>query len=155
MTVTILVAVVASVVLDALLDDVRIWGVAEDRVVGVGPGVELAVTYPAVARPGLAAPLRLEVVRDGGFTADIELAVPTSYLRIWDENGLYPTPKEWRSEGDRVVLVFDPPRGGKRFTFFYDARIEPAVQRGRDGYVAVLEGGEPAVIVRFRTRVLP
>ena len=37
----------------------------------------------------------------------------------------------------------------------YDARIQPAQQSGRDGYVAVLEDDVPVVTVRFHTRVPP
>ena len=151
----VLALVMASLVVDAASEDLAIWGVESRVVVDRQPGVELAVQHTEVARPGLAAPLRVTVTRDGGFDDDIEIGIPARYLALWDLNGLYPEPKDTRSEGERVVFTFDPPEGGDRFEWLLDWRIEPAVQAGRSGYVAVLDGGQPEAIVRFHTRVMP
>ena len=37
----------------------------------------------------------------------------------------------------------------------YDAYIQPAAQRGRDGTLAVLTDGREVARVSFRTRLLP
>jgi len=48
------------------------------------------------------------------------------------------------------------PRHGDTLVVSYDGRIEPAVQWGRAGRVAVLDAdGPPQATVAFRTRILP
>lgn len=130
------------------------FGVSSDHVAAVGGGHELDVEYGTTSRPGLATPFAIEVRRPGGFDGPITVAVDHHYMQMWDENGFYPTPSSETTDGPWLLWEFDPPEGDVlRFT--YDARIEPAVQQGRDGRVAVMEGGVPVVEVDFHTRVLP
>ena len=130
------------------------YGVSEDTVRAAGGGYELAVRYGRVSRPALATPFEITVTRAGGFGGPVTLAVDQRYLELWDENGLVPAPSAERSRGDWVVWEFDPP-DGETLTVWYDARIEPAAQSGRDGAVAVLEDDEAVVAVTFATRVMP
>lgn len=130
------------------------YGVDTDSVSASGGGYELAVRYGTVSRPALATPFEIEVTRVGGFDGPVTVAVTRHYMQMWDENGLLPSPSAETSGGDFVEWEFDPP-AGDTLTVFYDGRIEPAVQSGRDGAVAVLEDGVPVVGVEFHTRVLP
>lgn len=152
-TSAVLGAIMALAVIDAV-DVAHVYGVDSTSVSAEGGGYRLRVRYASVSRPGLATPFEIIVERPGGFTAPIEVAVDRDYLRIWDENGFYPTPSS-ETAGERwVVWEFDPPDGDTA-TFFYDARIEPAVQEGQSGAVAVMDGGVPVVQVDFSTRVMP
>jgi hypothetical protein len=113
------------------------------------------VLYPTVSRPALAAPFEITVERDGGFDADIELAIDTAYIKLWDLNGIFPTPAEERSEGEQLVWTFDRPDGDV-FTLVYEARIEPGVQlETRAGTVSLLDEGTRVLDVRFATEVRP
>ena len=157
--VTIGTAVLASVMALSVLD-----GVGAVDAVGVdgatvraasGP-VELSVRYPAVARPGLAAPFEVVVSHDGGFPDDtVRIAVADDFLAIWDLNGVVPAPSGETSDGEAVVWELDAPDGDV-LAVRLDARIEPARQQGVDGRVAVLDpsGGE-VVAVDFTTAVRP
>ena len=106
-----------------------------------GGGYTLEVSYPSVSRPALASPFEIMVTRPGGFDGPVTLAVTRDYLKMWDENGLVPAPAGETTAGEWVRWEFEPPDGDE-LTVFYDARIEPAVQSGRTGRVAVIDDGE-------------
>ena len=155
LTFALLFAVIASATVDAI-DGVDIWGVDDERLTATSAsGAELSVRYPTVTRPALAAPFEIVVERPGGFDGDVEIAIDIDYLEMWDLNGIYPSPADERSDGDRVIWTFDPP-DGDRFLVSYDARIEPGAQmEERAGAVSFLEQGEPELTLRFSTKVRP
>lgn len=131
-----------------------VWGVRTAEVTASGGGYDVTVEYAKVSRPGLATPWSVEVVRRGGFDGPVTIAVLSDYLDMFDENGLDPDPSKATQDGDRVIWEFEPPPGDT-LSVSFDARIEPAVQWGRDGLVQVLDGDDPVVEVRYRTWVVP
>ena len=140
-------------VLDGL-NLVDAYGPDDDHAVATGGGYELDVRYPTVSRPALATPFQIEVRRPGGFDGPVEVGLTAEYLSMWDENGLDPDPAGATTNGEWLVWEFDPPVGDT-LSIDYDARIEPAAQRGEWGRVAVFEDGEPVVEVSFHTDVRP
>ena len=130
------------------------FGVDSARVSAMGGGYTLEVQYTAVTRPALASPFEIVVSRPGGFDGPITLAVSREYLKIWDENGLFPAPASETVRGEWVEWEFDPPAGDE-LAVFYDARIEPAQQSGRGGVVAVIEDDVAVAEVDFYTEVRP
>ncbi len=129
-------------------------GVRSAHATSRGPdGLSLDVEYPAVARPGLSAPLSIEIHRPGGFDEPIEVSVPTSYLEAFDENGFDPDPVQSTVDGKRTRWVYDPPEGDVLVVWF-DHRLEPGVQWRHDGDVKVTAGSTSAH-VDFTTWVLP
>jgi hypothetical protein len=130
------------------------YGVDTATVSADGGGYILEVSYPSVSRPALASPFEIVVTRAGGFDGPVMLAISGDYLKMWDENGLVPAPAGETTDGEWVRWEFDPPEGDE-LTVFYDARIEPAVQSGRAGRVAVIDDDQPVVEVEFRTEVRP
>jgi hypothetical protein len=150
-------AVLAAIFLIAVVDGVGWWntiGVDSTEVEASGGGYVLAVRYGSVTRPALATPFDITVTRQGGFDAPVTVAVDHDYLMMWDENGLTPAPSAETVDGDWLLWEFDPPVGDT-LTVVFDARIEPAVQNGRSGAVAVVEAERRVVQVDFETRVLP
>jgi hypothetical protein len=121
-----------------------------------GGEVSLTVRHATVTRPALATPLEITVTRAGGFGGqDVEVAITTDYLLLFDLNGILPAPAEETADGDRQVWTFSPPEGDT-LRIVYEARIEPAAQGGRSGRVAVLgAGGQDEVAVSFTTSVRP
>ena len=117
-------------------------------------GRRLRVEYAELTRPALASPFAIEVTDADGFTEPIELAVSRSFIELWDENGMYPTPSAERGDEQWVVWEFDPP-DGTTLRFFYDARLEPARQRGFPGRVQWREDGVPVAEVSFDVKVRP
>lgn len=147
----------ASLVGVAVADAVGLtsaYGVRSDERRDSGGGYQLEVRYPAVTRPGLASPFRVEVWRAGGFSQPVTVAVDRSYLAMWDENGLSPTPSSELVNGPWVEWEFDPPVG-ELLTVTFDARIEPGAQSGRDGTVRLIVDDQSVAGVDFRTRVMP
>jgi hypothetical protein len=151
-TTAVLTALILLGVVDAF--GVDIYGVDDGTVTASGSGYELVVRYGTVSRPGLATPFEITVRRADGFSGPVTLEVDRTYLAMWDENGLVPAPSAETTSGEWVRWQFDPP-AGDTLTIWYDARIEPAAQSGRDGAVAVLHDGQPVVAVDFYTRVMP
>lgn len=154
-TFAVLFAVMASAAIDAI-DGVDIWGVDDERLIATSAsGAEMTVRYPTVTRPALASPFEVVIERPGGFDNDVEIAIDVNYVELWDLNGIYPSPAEERSDGDRIIWTFDAP-DGTTFLVSYDARIEPGAQlEERAGAVSFLEPGEPELTIRFATKVRP
>lgn len=122
-----------------------------------GGGYDLRVTYAAASRAGLATMLEIQVAGADGapLEAPVELAVSSHYLAMFDENGVVPAPSSETATPERVVWEFDPPTDGSPLTVDLDARLEPGVQWGRDGWVQVLDDGEPVAEATFHTWVVP
>jgi len=155
-TTVVLSAIVAAAVVDSVAP-FGVYGVQSRTISAAGEdGLVLEVRYATVSRPALATPFDIEVRRPGGFGAtQVTVAVLSTYLAMWDENGLDPAPAEETADGTYVFWTFDPPPGDTlRITF--DARIEPAAQNGERGRVVVVDDtGAELVALDFRTRVLP
>ncbi|HET9441972.1 MAG TPA: hypothetical protein VFO65_01545 [Acidimicrobiales bacterium] len=153
-TTTVLCLIVGLAVLDAV-GLTGVYGVKTRTVRAEGAGLELEVRYPGVARPALAAPFEITLVRPGGFDGPVTVAVTSDYLAIWDANGLDPEPSSSTTDAQRLLWEFEPPDGDTLVVSF-DARIEPGMQQGKSGRVEVLDDdGATQVAVDFRTRVLP
>ncbi len=148
-----LTAIMGAAVLGALTD-VDTFGVDSPHARATADGYELEVHYATRTRGGLATPFGVEVTKTVGFDGPLTMGVHAHYLAMWDETGLYPSPSGESMSGGWVLWEFDAP-DGDAFRFVYDARIEPAVQSGRSGRVAVFEGDRSVVEVDLRTQVLP
>jgi hypothetical protein len=132
-----------------------VLGVDSASAVDAAPdGTSLRVEYPSVTRPALASPFAIEVSNADGFDEPIMIAVDRTWIEVWDENGMYPSPASEVGEADYVVWEFDPPEGTV-FRFFYDARLEPARQRSVEGRVQLRDDAEVLAEVEFTTKVRP
>jgi hypothetical protein len=155
LTFVMLFGVIGSAAIDGV-DLVDVWGVDDARVTATSAsGATLSVRYPTITRPALASPFEIVVERPGGFDDDVEVTMDLRYVELWDLNGIYPSPSEERSDGERFIWTFAAPEGD-RLEVTFDARIEPGAQlEERPGAVSLLEAGEPELTVRFATKVRP
>lgn len=139
---------------------VDVWGVDAQEVTASGAGpdgtaYQLSVEAATVSRPGLATPLAIRIEASDTFRAPLRVAVSQDYLAMFDTNGFFPVPSAETADGHQVIYEFDPPPGDT-FLLRYDARIEPAVQSGRSGFVHLLDdAGDPIASVEFTTRIRP
>jgi len=154
-TTVVLAAVLGLAVLDTT-PAADVYGVKTATARADGGGYELAVRHATVSRPGLATPFEVTVERPGGLPDPVRVAVDRDYLAIWDPGALAPEPAG--ETGDREVVVWElaPPASGDVVTVSLAGRIDPGVQQGERGRVAVVdERGEAVVAVEVATRVMP
>ena len=118
-------------------------------------GYHLSVEYPAIARAGLDTVWRVTVRRDSVLDKELELTVTGSYLDLFETQAFHPEPTEASRDGDTLHLTFTTTPGSDTFVVAYDAYIQPAAQRGRDGNVSVVVKGAPVVSVSFTTHLVP
>jgi hypothetical protein len=144
------VALIAFVLLGAS----GLLGVRSATVSATGDGYQLTVSYPAVARPGLAVGWVLRLHHAGGFQEPIHITTTLGYFDLFDFNNLQAYPSAIGNEGVDTLWTFDPPVGDTLLVHL-DARLAPAVQKGKTATTAFLIGGSPVVSVRYQTRVMP
>lgn len=149
----VLLVAIAALVLAAALGAV---GVERRRTEAVGAGLRLEVEYASATRGGLATPFEVSVSTEDGspLPERLEVLIDARYLEMFDENGLTPEPADSWNDGQTVTWTYEP-AGADRLTVSFDARLEPAVQWGRDGRVAVVVSDQERVAVSLRTSVLP
>ncbi len=153
LTTTVLTLTMFFAALDGV-QAVSAFGVDTARVRSTAGSTRLEVRYTTVTRGALASPFEITVHRPGGFDGPVTVAVDHAYMQMWDENGFYPTPSSETTREAWLLWEFEPP-DGDTLRFTYDARLEPGVQSGRSGAVALVEGGELVGQVNFKTAVRP
>jgi len=116
---------------------------------------ELALDYPALARPGLDAEWTLTVRRTGGITRPVQLSASVGYFGLYEAEGFRPTPREETLAAGAWLLTFDPPPAGGALTVSYEGSIQTGYGTGARGAVSVIDDGVPRATVRFRTLLLP
>lgn len=146
-------AVLVLVLLFVLAGLTGLLGVKTATSTATSGDLTVEVTYPSRARPALAIPFSITVTRQGGFDGPIEVAMTTSYLAAFDENGLNPDPDSATTNGENTIWTFERP-DGDTFTIWLDTRIEPGVQWRRQGTTIVRTGGDE-VTVDHTTWIFP
>jgi hypothetical protein len=133
------------------------WFGVRARTVGAGSrdgSVRLQVRYAQIARAGLAVPLAITVVRPGGFDDDIVLSISSTYLDLFDVNGISPEPDAATASAKSTVWRFAPPRGST-FQVSIDAEVQGGRHWGRRARVAVVDNGRQVAAVTFKTWLSP
>lgn len=133
------------------------FGVRSTTATASANGFTIAVTHASVTRPGLATPLDLRITTDDGspLPAAVTTRIGSSYLAIFDENGLDPQPVSSFQSDEWTWWTFEVPDGATTLEVSFDARLEPAVQWGQGSTAAIEVGDEEVVAVDFKTWVLP
>jgi hypothetical protein len=148
------VGLVVAIVLVGLLG---LLGVRTAVATASSNGFSISVNHAAITRAGLATPFDIEVSREDGspLPAQITLRIGSGYLAMFDENGLEPEPSSSFNDPDWTWWTFDVPSDMSVLEFSFDARLEPAVQRGMGATAAVEVDGREMVAVEFDTWVMP
>jgi hypothetical protein len=148
-----LLALLAAILIAGLIG---FLGIRTRTAEASGNGYDLQVHFASIGRPGVEVPFDIQVQKDGGFSGPIKLAVPSSYLGSMDAQSPQPEPSSTTSDGDLVIMQFDPPQGDT-FGVSWSAQVDSAANPGRrEATIAVIgDDGNPAVGVSIRTWVLP
>lgn len=147
-------AVVAALVLGGITG---LLGVRTATASETASGFTLEVEYAVMTRPGLATPLDLRVSTNDGspLPGEVTTRLASSYLAMFDENGLDPQPSSSFQSDRWTWWTFEVPDGEDVLEVSFDARLEPSVQWGESSMAALEIDGEQVVAVRFATRVAP
>jgi hypothetical protein len=147
----ILLALAAFLVLGAL----NFFGVRMAEVQAQKDPYQLQVSYPKTGRPGIGAPLQIQLQRQGGFDDPVTITMSSDYVDVLDVRSVDPQPSQTTSTDKALVWEFDPPPGDT-LSVSLNAEFEPSEHPGRHhGTVSVLENGKPAVQVQFTTWEAP
>lgn len=147
------IAVAATFVIAGLLN---VWGPRQHTARVDGERHQLTVTSPSVSRGGLAASWAATVRRhDGGALGDeLEIVVDQSYLAIFDQNAIDPTPAEAWTEAGSVHWLFELPEDVTEFRVELDARIQPNSRWRHRASTTVTVGGE-SITAHYTTWLVP
>jgi hypothetical protein len=132
-----------------------LFGVHTGVAAAEGGGYRLTVEHPRLARAGLDVVWEVTVQRASPLDRELELAVSASYFDLFETQAFHPEPTESSRDADTLYLTFATTPGSDTFVVAYDAYIQPAAQRGRDGQVAVVVDGAPVVSADFSTSLMP
>jgi len=140
-----------------VLASVGLFGVRTDIARASGNGYSIAVQHSSIARPGLAAPFGIEVSTEDGspLPSTVTVRVDSAYLAMFDDNGMEPMPTSSFNTSEATWWTFDVPAGSNSLRVDLDARLEPAVQWGREASAAVEIEGIEMTVVSFTTWVMP
>jgi hypothetical protein len=147
-------AVLTLLGLVVLADLVGLLGVHTSSATASRGGYTMTLRYPGVARAGLDIQWQVTVTHPGGFGKELTLGVTGDYFDIFETQGFHPNPSAETRDGHTLYLTFDAPPGDT-FVVYYDAYIQPASQQGKSARVAVIDHGQPAVWIDYRTRLVP
>lgn len=117
-----------------------------------GP-VTVSVEYPQITRPGIEAPLRIEVRRDGGFDGPVTVAIEGDIFDRLDFHSWFPTPSAERADGRFVIVEFDPPSAGETLVARLDAHAQTTQWPSAETYTIALP--DDRVEMEIRMWVMP
>jgi hypothetical protein len=133
---------------------ITLLGVHSSRASTESAGYEVQVVYPRIARAGLDVPWEVTVRHPGGFGSTVRLAVQAHYFDLFETQGFRPEPSDETREGDTWYLTFAAPPGDT-FRVYFDGYVQPGSQRGRGGWVGVVDHGQLLARTGFSTWLWP
>jgi hypothetical protein len=148
------VVILATFLLFVLLGLLGLFGVRTAHASATASnGVHVELTYPRIARPALAISFAVHITNLEHVQSDTVVRIRSSYLSMFDANGMSPQPADDTDDGEWTTWVFDTPPSGV-LNVSLDTRIEPGVQWGRDGAV-VVRTDDSQTRIDFRTWIAP
>jgi hypothetical protein len=117
---------------------------------------DLEIEYPQIARGGLPVDWKLRVVRRGGFTGPVTIAISEAYLDLLDIGTVFPAPTAQTSLPPYVHLTFErPPLDILDVSFAASGQASIEDAGVHDAEAIVVTDGRPVVRVSYRTWVVP
>ena len=119
-------------------------------------GYQLEVSYPRTGRPGIGAPIQIQVQKQGGFQGPVTVSMSSDYLDVLDVRNLVPDPQQSTSSDKAVTWQFNQPPGDT-LGISISAEFDPDEHAGvHHGAVTVIDNnGKPAVATHFTTWEAP
>ena len=146
-----LLLLVALLVLGAL----NLFGGRTAKASASANGYQLQVTYPRTGRPGINAPIEIQVQKQGGFNGPVTISASSEYLNILDIRDMQPSPQNSTATDKAVTWQFNPPPSDT-LVVSLSSEFEPAEHMGvHHGAVTVIDNGKPAVSTHFTTWEAP
>ena len=132
------------------------WFGMRSRTTSVTSGsTSLTLKYGAITRRGVSTPWDLQIHEQSGFTHDVEVEMPLSYIEILDIQGIQPEPTDETTSADVVRWTFARPDGDV-FRVRLDAEADPSAGAGRHrGEVSVSTDNRTSASLKFTTWMLP
>jgi hypothetical protein len=116
------------------------FGVRSRQVSARQGTLEVRVTYPLVARGGLAVPLEVAIERPGGLRGEPRLSISARYLGAFDLNSVSPDPTGSTASAEMMSWTFEPP-SDEVLVVRFDVRVEPGVQWRKRGFIEAADAG--------------
>jgi hypothetical protein len=147
--------VIAIVAVIVIVGAFGLLGVRKGHLSQTTGSIRVDVTYPRVARPGLAVPFRMSVTGlDPATTHVIEVELSSGYADSFDFNNLTPDPESVAR--DREVITYEfLVEDSDELEMAFDTRVEPAVQSRRTADLSVTVDDRPVADLTFTTLIAP
>ena len=143
----ILLLLIAFLVLGAL----NFFGMRTAKVQRSGGGYQMEVSYPRTGRPGIGAPVQIQLQHQGGFQGPVTISMSSDYLDILDVRTIVPEPNQVTTSDKDVIWQFNQPPGDT-LVVSISSEFEPDEHPGRHpATIAVIDNGNPAVQANLTT----
>ena len=139
-----------------ILGALNFFGGRTSKATASGNGYQLEVSYPRTGRPGIGAPIQIQVQKQGGFQGPVTVSMSSDYLDVLDVRNLVPDPQQSTSSDKAVTWQFNQPPGDT-LGISISAEFDPDEHAGvHHGAVTVIDNnGKPAVATHFTTWEAP
>jgi hypothetical protein len=131
------------------------FGVRSRTVTASAGGYRAELEFASISRRGVTVPWRVTVDSERGFSDDVVVTIPSSYLSRVSIRSMQPEPEQSTTDGGNVVWTFSSPPG-TRFNVELDAEIDPSALAGWiDANTAVRIGAATIGPLHYRSWIWP
>jgi hypothetical protein len=147
--------VISIVALIVIAGALGLLGVRSGHASQTTNGIRVDLTYPRVARPGLAVPFRVGISGlDPTTTHVVVVELSSSYADSFDFNNLTPEPESIARDRETITYEFVAEQSAE-LELAFDTRVEPAVQSARSADLTVSVDNQPVADLAFTTLIAP
>jgi hypothetical protein len=138
-----------------ILGALNFFGGRTSKATSSGGGYQLEVSYPKTGRPGIGAPMQIQIQKQGGFDGPVTVSMSSNYLDILNVRNIVPDAQQSTSSDKAVTWQFNQPPGDT-LAITISAEFDTDEHPGRHkGAVTVIDNGNPAVSTHFTTWEAP
>jgi len=138
-----------------ILGALNFFGGRTSKATASGNGYQLEVSYPRTGRPGIGAPMQIQIQKQGGFQGPVTVSMSSDYLDILNVRNLIPDAQQSTSSDKAVTWQFNQPPGDTlviTISAEFDTDEHPGTHKGA---VTVIDNGKSAVSTHFTTWEAP
>src|SRR3954453_1520593 len=138
-----------------ILGALNFFGGRTSKATASGNGYQLEVSYPRTGRPGIGAPIQIQVQKQGGFQGPVTVSMSSEYLDVLDVTNIVPDPQQSTSSDKAVTWQFNQPPGDT-LAISISGELDPDEHPGiHKGAVTVIDNGRPVVTAHLTTWEAP